>query len=101
MRANQLGVQAHCLRSEIAADLDRTLARVAELGIAALEMMSFPGSRWRWPTAPKCSQRSGAVSTTFGATASSRRDPRRRTPPRHQYPRNEGRRFPAAVVKRS
>jgi sugar phosphate isomerase/epimerase len=48
MRADQLGVQAHCLRSEIAADLDRTLATIAELGMAALEMMSFPGCRGNW-----------------------------------------------------
>jgi sugar phosphate isomerase/epimerase len=48
MRADQLGVQAHCLRSEIAADLDRILATVAELGIAALEMISFPGCRGNW-----------------------------------------------------
>ena len=48
MRADQLGVQAHCLRSEIAADLDRTLATVAELGIAALEMMFFPGCNGNW-----------------------------------------------------
>lgn len=45
MRANQLGVQAHCLRSEIAADFGRILATVAELGIRALEMVSFPGCR--------------------------------------------------------
>jgi sugar phosphate isomerase/epimerase len=48
VRADQLGVQAHCLRSEIAADLDRTLAAVAEFGIRALEMMSFPGCRGNW-----------------------------------------------------
>lgn len=48
MRIDQLGVQAHCLRGEIAVDLDRTLATVAELGIAALEMMSFPGCRGNW-----------------------------------------------------
>jgi len=48
VRADQLGVQAHCLRSEIAADLDRTLATVAELGIRALEMMSFRGCRGNW-----------------------------------------------------
>jgi sugar phosphate isomerase/epimerase len=48
VRVNQLGVQAHCLRSEIAADLDRTLAAVAELGITALEMTSFPGCRGNW-----------------------------------------------------
>jgi len=41
----RLGVQAHCLRHEIAAGLEPTLERVATLGLRAIEMMSFPGCR--------------------------------------------------------
>ncbi|MCC7462763.1 MAG: hypothetical protein IT480_09930 [Gammaproteobacteria bacterium] len=45
MRPDQLGVQAHCLRHEIAAGLESALERVAALGIGVIEMMSFPGCR--------------------------------------------------------
>ncbi len=48
MRATQLGVQAHCLRSEISVDLDATLATLAGLGLCAFEMMYFPGCRGNW-----------------------------------------------------
>jgi len=44
--AGRLGVQAHCLRHAIAtAGFEATLTRVAQLGIRAIEMMSFPGCR--------------------------------------------------------
>jgi sugar phosphate isomerase/epimerase len=45
MRPDQLGVQAHCLRFEIAKDLDAALSAVSALGIGAIEMMSFAGCR--------------------------------------------------------
>ncbi|MFO1401986.1 MAG: TIM barrel protein [Steroidobacteraceae bacterium] len=45
LASDRLGVQAHCLRHEIAAGLEPALARVAALGIGAIEMMSFPGCR--------------------------------------------------------
>lgn len=45
IRPERLGVQAHCLRYEIAAGLEAALARVAVLGIHAIELMSFPGCR--------------------------------------------------------
>ena len=45
IRPDQLGVQAHCLRYEIAAGLEPTLRRAASLGIRAIEMMSLPGCR--------------------------------------------------------
>lgn len=61
LRAGQLGVQAHCLRFEIAAGLEPALARMAALGIRAIEMMSFPGCR-------------GQAWGDFGAAAD--RDPR-------------------------
>jgi sugar phosphate isomerase/epimerase len=45
VRADQLGVQAHCLRFEIASGLESALTAVAGLGVRAIEMMSFPGCR--------------------------------------------------------
>lgn len=45
IRAERLGVQAHCLRHAIAAGLEPAFERVAALGIRAIEMMSFPGCR--------------------------------------------------------
>jgi sugar phosphate isomerase/epimerase len=41
----QLGVQAHCLRFEIARGVEQALARVRRLGVRAIEMVSFPGCR--------------------------------------------------------
>ena len=48
MQAMRLGVQAHCLRSEISDNLDRTLATLVRMGIQALEMMYMPGCRGNW-----------------------------------------------------
>jgi len=45
IRSDRLGVQAHCLRHEIASGLEGALERVAGLGLRAIEMMSFPGCR--------------------------------------------------------
>jgi sugar phosphate isomerase/epimerase len=41
----RLGVQAHCLRFEIQRGLESTLTRVADLGLAAIELVRFPGCR--------------------------------------------------------
>jgi sugar phosphate isomerase/epimerase len=45
LRRAQLGVQAHCLRREMAVDFPGTLGRVNALGIGRIEMCSFPGCR--------------------------------------------------------
>lgn len=45
LHADRLGIQAHCLRHEIAAGLEPALARMSALGLGAIEMMSFPGCR--------------------------------------------------------
>jgi len=47
--AQQIGVQAHCLRFEIQKGLEQTLAQIASLGLAAIELVRFPGCRGnRW-----------------------------------------------------
>lgn len=43
MPGNRLGVQIHCLRSEVARDFAGTLARIRSLGIEAVELCHFPG----------------------------------------------------------
>ena len=43
IRSDRLGVQAHCLRHEIASGLEGALERVAGLGPRAIRLMSFPG----------------------------------------------------------
>jgi len=43
IRQDQLGVQAHCLRREMAADFSGTLERLAALGLTRIELCSFPG----------------------------------------------------------
>jgi sugar phosphate isomerase/epimerase len=45
IRPDRLGVQAHCLRFEVARGLEPLLAKLGGLGVAAIEMMSFPGCR--------------------------------------------------------
>ena len=45
MRLEQLGVQAHCLRHQIALSLASALEAVARLGLNAIELVSFPGCR--------------------------------------------------------
>jgi sugar phosphate isomerase/epimerase len=47
--AQQIGVQAHCLRFEIQKSLEQTLAQISKLGLAAIELVRFPGCRGnRW-----------------------------------------------------
>jgi sugar phosphate isomerase/epimerase len=47
--AQQIGVQAHCLRFEIQKGLEQTLAQISGLGLAAIELVRFPGCRGnRW-----------------------------------------------------
>jgi len=43
IRKSQLGVQAHCLRHEMAEDFAGTLRRLAKLGLNRIELCSFPG----------------------------------------------------------
>lgn len=45
IRTSRLGVQAHCLRFEIQRGLEPTLARMAELGFSAIELVNFNGCR--------------------------------------------------------
>jgi len=40
---DQLGVQAHCLRREMATDFPGTLQRLRALGLTTIELCSFPG----------------------------------------------------------
>jgi sugar phosphate isomerase/epimerase len=42
---SRLGVQAHCLRFDIQQGLEAVLARMAGLGLTAIELVSFPGCR--------------------------------------------------------
>ena len=47
--AQQIGVQAHCLRFEIQKGLEQTLAQISSLGLAAIELVRVPGCRGnRW-----------------------------------------------------
>lgn len=41
--SRQLGVQAHCLRHEMAVDFEGTLTRLASLGLHTIELCSFRG----------------------------------------------------------
>jgi sugar phosphate isomerase/epimerase len=45
MRADQLGVQLHCLRHAVREDLPRTFANIRQLGLETVELVSFPGCR--------------------------------------------------------
>ncbi len=42
---HRLGIQAHCLRQQLARDLRGTLGELAQLGFRAIELASFPGCR--------------------------------------------------------
>jgi sugar phosphate isomerase/epimerase len=41
----RLGIQAHCLRQQLARDLHGTLGELARLGFGAIELAAFPGCR--------------------------------------------------------
>jgi sugar phosphate isomerase/epimerase len=45
MRAEQLGVQLHCLRHAVRESLPGTLALIRRLGLDVVELVSFPGCR--------------------------------------------------------
>ena len=45
MRAEQLGVQLHCLRHAVRDDFSGALESIRRLGLAVVELVSFPGCR--------------------------------------------------------